>query len=224
MNKEIASQTLLDSFEVIKDNWITQSESIQNAIDAMFVYNGSLAAEMWAYVLNSNKTLLEKDSKSLIYEIFEKIINRANFDYENIQGSNICRNIGDYIFSNDLLCKLIYQDSFEFGYRRYENDLDIRHINYYPTVWFYAYLLTTKNYRAIHNVTLYIINNAHTKTVTASIFLSQTVNLLINYFVDKKGQSVTIKDDVKSVLLECSEKIQDPVAKADLVISILSLK
>ena len=52
MENNIVLQSLIESFEVIKDSWETKKGAIIDCIVETENYDGSLSMDMWLYILN----------------------------------------------------------------------------------------------------------------------------------------------------------------------------
>ena len=98
MNNEIIKQSLVEAFEVLKDSWETKSEAIINCIVETENYDGSLAMDMWIYILQNNVSDL--GTSDGINKLFDSILfkfhdrNCSNWKFLR---SNLCKTIIEHI-------------------------------------------------------------------------------------------------------------------------------
>ena len=119
MNNDFILQSLTEAFEIIKDSWATKKEAIINCIVETEAHDGSLAMEMWCYILQKNKLLLKNkdEKKHLIHDVFYRFYNKyeiyCNEEY-------ICRvflnHIIPHMVHNEQLIKTIFGKAMNAGF------------------------------------------------------------------------------------------------------------
>ena len=67
MNKDLIKKNLSDSFDIIKDNWTIYSDAITLSIAEILEYDSGMAMDMWLYIHDKNKSLLNGRRCSILY-------------------------------------------------------------------------------------------------------------------------------------------------------------
>ena len=71
MNNDIMLQSLTEAFEILKDSWTEKSISITNCIVETEQYDGSLAMDMWQYIVQNNS-----DDINCFYSVLRRFGNK----------------------------------------------------------------------------------------------------------------------------------------------------
>lgn len=109
---------LLESFEVIKDNYVDNKNNISELIGKMFKVDETLAIDMWLYILKKHNSFLKSDS----YSLAEGLIYQAQNNIGKEKIANIVLNnpiIKEACFSKaefvsvctvEIICQIIKQN------------------------------------------------------------------------------------------------------------------
>ncbi len=119
MDNEIIKQTLIDSFEVLKDSWKTNKESIIRCIVETEAVDGYLAMDMWCYVLKNYQSLLVGNIGNVNF--IDNVVIRFNEKFQdNIYPFLLCNtileHIAPYFVKNNELIKAIFGSLHNAGY------------------------------------------------------------------------------------------------------------
>jgi hypothetical protein len=85
MNTEIFKQTLIESFETLKDSWVGNEDILATCVVEVSKYDSDLALDMWLYLLNANTNILLSSYKApeittdIMYKWHSKNSNSGNY-------------------------------------------------------------------------------------------------------------------------------------------------
>lgn len=229
MDKEIILQSLIDAFEIIKDSWTLKNRSIINCIVETEVYNGSLAMEMWQYILKSNERLLTNKEElcGLIDNVFERFV--IKYDKDSFSSGRTCAVILNHIIphlkNNETLIDLLFGKTIDAGV----TGVTYRNFHYIPGCM--ACLLLQEDTNVVRILMKALCNNPY----LVNLSIADMFNKISEYINDVYRMSETyielqylprkyeVSQEVKETLMYCLDQIKDKEERAECTIAILSL-
>ena len=221
MNNEFILQSLTEAFEIIKDSWSTKKEAIINCIVETEVQDGSLAMEMWCYILQKNELLLKNkdENEHLINDVFYRFYNK----YERFGNKEyVCRTILDHIIPhmehNEQLIKTIFGKAMNAGF-----ECGGIFGEYFIPICIAGIILSDNPY-IVRVLIESLTHNPLMKDVSAGQLLIKA-NGFIEIIRKKeeyfdKSYSVSLR--VKETLLSCLDMITDQAIRAECTIAFIS--
>ena len=222
MNNDIVIQSLTESFEVLKDSWSTKKEAITNCIVETEVYDGSLAMDMWLYVLKKNEELLnsEEQTKSLVYDVIDRFYNKheryCNIEYDC---KVLIEHIAPHIIYNEDLIYEIFGNAHNAGYVEVGA---FTFSNFIPML--IACIFLQENARIVSLLMNDLSQNKKMKDVSIGKLLIEANRFIenIQQHEEKFQKLYKVTPQVKEALLSSLDVIKDPEIKAECTIAILS--
>ena len=226
MNNEIIRQTMIESFEVIKDSWETKKDSIIRCIVETEACDGDLAMEMWAYEL-IHKDELSIDKKDNVH-LVDDVILRFNEKFElqwryshNIT-KTILNHIAPYMVKNDTLIKCIFGNLYNAGYSGYNYGFEGNPSEILPACL--ACLFFQDNPHAVSVLIKALSYNMKMEDISIGELLLKSnfyIDGIINQWNGFDSNSC-ITDQVKESLLNCLDLIKDKNDRAEIALSIMA--
>jgi len=106
-NADKKKDILLQSFNVLKDNYINNKHKIWSIFKKVFPIDSDVAVEMWVYLLRNNPSLIKDENEA--YGLTEMIINEAE---EGIGRATI----HDIVVKNGFIKQIVFGDSGDVSY------------------------------------------------------------------------------------------------------------
>lgn len=102
LSSEKKKDILIESFNVLKENYTKNDTHIQDIVGSMFSYDIETALEMWKYLLNANQHLVREYRQA--YGLTGKIVHAAaeTIGFEKV---------GEIIVQNELLLRSVFRES-----------------------------------------------------------------------------------------------------------------
>lgn len=228
MNNEIMLQSLSDAFEILKDSWESKKEAIINCIVETERYDGSLAMDMWFYILQCHIPIItQEDANSFVDDVLERFL-KKNEEHDYSSGENRCRailnHVAPHLIKNEDLIKAIYGNTYNAGYKCYP-DLqwdDILTINSAVCV---ACILLLGNPHIVEVLIKSLAQNEFMFEIPMGHILLRA-NKHIEYICrneDEFGKKYAVSTEVKEALLNSLQYIKDKVERAECTIAFLSM-
>lgn len=223
MNNDLIIQSLTESFEVLKDSWSTKKEAITNCIVETELFDGSLAMDMWHYVLKKNEELLncEEETKCLVYDVIERFYHKheryCNTEY-------VCKviieHIAPHIINKEDLIYDIFGNAYNAGY--VEVGAFAHFCNYIPML--IACILLQENAKIVSLLMNYLSQNMNMKEISIGKLLIEANGFIENIqkHEEKFQKLYKVTPQVKEALLSSLDYIKDPEIKAECTIAIIS--
>lgn len=219
MNNDIIIQSLTESFEVLKDSWSTKKEAITNCIVETEVYDGSLAMDMWLYVLKTNEQLLDSQEQTngLVYDVLNRFYEKHE-RYSNTQYKckAIIEHVATHIIHNENLLFEIFGNAYNAGYDK--NSWS----DFIPIL--IACILLQGNARVVSLLMDYLSNNKRMKDLSVGQLLIKANEYIESIQKHKEDftQSYEVTPQVKEALLSSLDTIKEPEIRAECTIAIIS--
>ena len=222
MNNDIIIQTMTESFEALKDSWDTKKESIIKCIVETEVYDGSLAMDMWAYVLGKNADT--HNTKEANFMFVDDIILSFNKKYYAFPTpEDLCRNImshiAPHIVKNENLIKLIFGSMYNAGYTGKSYWLEGRPLEPLPACMACMFYQDYPQFVPILLKSL--SSNKHMEDIRVGELI-----LKANYYLDEMcnrlGYNYKVSDQVKENLYSCLDMIKDKNDRAEIALSLMA--
>ena len=213
---------MTESFEALKDSWETKKESIIKCIVETEVYDGSLAMDMWAYVIGKNEDLLKiKDNNVSFIDDVILSFNKKYFSHpvpEDLCKCIMCH-IAPHIVKNDNLIKLIFGSLYNAGYTGRSYWTESRPSEPLPACMACMFFQDYPHY--IPTLIKSLSSNMHMEDVTVGELILKT-----NFYLDEMGNhfgnSYKVSDQVKESLFSCLEMIKDKNDRAEIALSLMA--
>lgn len=223
MNNDIIIQSLTESFEILKDSWSTKKEAIINCIVETELYDGSLAMDMWLYILKKNEKLLdsEEQTKCLVYDVIKRFYNKhERYCNTELVCKVLIEHIAPHIIHKEDLIYEIFGNAYNAGY---VDDGAFAHFsNYIPML--IACIFLQENAKIVSLLMKYLSQNKNMKDVSIGKLLIDANGFIevIQRYEEKFQRLYKVTPQVKDALLSSLDVIQDPEIKAECTIAILS--
>ncbi len=223
MNNEIIIQTMTESFEVLKDSWERNKNSIIKCIVETEACDGNLAMDMWAYVLKNNeKTLLNDRNENINF--VDEVFMAFNNKYEGSHyTSDICKtivyHIAPHIIRNENLINIIFGSLINAGYSGINHNYDNDPVEVIPACVGGMFL---QDYSPAIPVLLKALSrNNHMEDIR----IGQLI-LKANYYMDVIMRynigNYIISNEVKEYLLSSLDIIKDREDRAQIALSLMA--
>ncbi len=219
MKNEIILQSLIDSFEVLKDSWERNKESIIDCIVKTESYDGNVAMDMWLYILNSNSTLLKTKEgvEGLIHDVFYKF----RIKYEQFVGDRydvrvMLYHVIPYMIKKEELIKVIFGESYNAG-------VCDEYDEYTPAC--IAAFFLFNNPQTVAFLLDQITNNNYLVEVSIGELTRKSCNYVKSVYdnIDNFKKKYKVSNQVKDVILNYIGSIKDKEDRAKCTIAFLSL-
>ncbi len=226
MNNDIIIQTMTESFEVLKDSWETKKDSIIRCIVETEACDGSLAMDMWVYILSNNEKLLVDKNENVNF-VDDVILGFRN-KYKGVSNSDIdfcdviLNHIAPHFVRNERLIKIVFGLLINAGYSKKEYS----HLSI-PSELLPALIacLFLQDYPS--SIPVIIKSLAQNKNMV-DISVGKLI-LKSNYYIDGIENVWTwinrkfhISDQVKENLLNCLDLINDKEGRAEIALSLMA--
>ena len=219
MNNEIILQSLIDAFEVLKDSWERNKESIIDCIVKTESYDGNVAMDMWSYILNNNSTLLKTKEgvEGLIHDVFHKFSSK----YEKYVGNHyevriMLYHIIPFMIKREELIKVIFRESYNAG-------VCDEYDEYIPAC--IAGFFLFDNPQTVAFLLDQITNNNYLVEVSIGELTRKSCNYVRSVYdhIDNFKKKYKVTNQVKEVILNYIGSIKDKEDRAKCTIAFLSL-
>lgn len=223
MNNDIIKQTMIESFEAIKDSWKTKKDSIIRCIVETDTCDGDLAMDMWQYVIINNSDIL--NSKEGNIQFIDDVILRFNKKYEHydipwVLCKTILNHIAPYLANKKELLNIIFGKLIDAGYSGAKYYYDLTE----PLPACLACLLLQDDSMATSTIIKALANNKKLYDIQIGKLLIKT-----NFYFDEMYKNryeytcdIAISDSVKESLLSCLDMINDKDDKAEIALSLMA--
>ena len=227
MDNSFVIQSLIESFNSLKDNWKEKSASLTNSIVNMEKYDCQLAMNMWEKLLNDNKEKLsERDvAYLLVYDVmygFQKKYEESSWDSAD-QCLILSNHLFSHIVSNNNLINYIFKYTYDCAYFHTYLCEDSIYNNFIPIC--IANIIVSSNSNAAKMFIKSIGENRYFKDESIGklfaradkyikMFCKESIFSEFNYSVTNK---------IKEAMMDGVDSISDSESRAECTISILSL-
>ena len=223
MNSDIVKQSLIDSFEVLKDFWDKKKEAIIYCIVETEAYDGEIAMSMWHYIIQNNLRELSTNegTKELFINVLRRFCDRYGNQYRNYSGRNdlwvMLEHISLHIIQNRELIKNLFEKSFNAGY----NSGYVYHEEVSALI---ASIFLQGNLSIIEMVIQALANNKHLANISIGTIIRDTCKYIEEIEPDSDiGEKYIITSEIKEVLLNSLNFISNREERADCMVTILAL-
>lgn len=199
MDNNIIKQTLLDSFEVLKDSWGTMNDALIKCIVKTEKYDGDMAMNMWLYILQNNEELIH-ENESLVSDVLCEF----REEYNNEFWLSMVEHVVPHLIRNEKLIELIFGQTKNAG------------MPYYIPYCVAGIILDEKP-DLIYKIMMLLSKNKYLIDFTAGSILLKANERIRIYANDKKITSAT-----KEALLSSLDFIKDNKERAECSIAIIS--
>ncbi len=213
MNNDMMLQSLTEAFEILKDSWDTKSKSIVNCIVETEQYDGSLAMEMWYYVIQNNL------SQTSFFDVLNRFGSKyAKYGLYRYYAISYSEHVTEHIVNEKLVASI-------FGVIVDSSNCNIDNddcVHFLPA--FVASILLSNKPILVKTMINSMVKND--KLINSSISnLLTNSNLYIEDVrnnIDNFDKDYKVTDSVKEVLFNSISTISDKMTRAECTIAILS--
>ena len=223
MNNEIIKQTLIDSFEVLKDSWDKKKDALIHCIVETEVYDGDIAMSMWQYILkkNQNKIINKEDSQDLISKVLKRFCEKYYGYYRQYSGPEDIRTMLDHvaphIVHNEELIKLLFEKAYNVGYIS-------SYVFFEEVSCLIASIFLQDSYSAVQTLIKSLANNKNMIDVSIGMVLRDTSKYLEKVSSNSElSELYSVTPEIKELLIDSLNLIKDAEERADCTITFLSL-
>lgn len=206
MDNNIIKQTLLASFEALKDSWSTKKEALIKCIVYTEKYDGDMAMNMWLYLLQKNEKNIHND-EDFVYNVLSSFCE----EYDNYT-ETIFSYVVPHLIKNSKLIELIFGQTKNSG---------TKYNLLFISDCIAGFILSDEPDIVYHIMTL-LSNNKYLTDVTIGRILLQASNEVTNRIKNgEKDKKVSVA--TKEALLSSLDLIKDKKERAECSIAIISL-
>ncbi|MBQ6378127.1 MAG: hypothetical protein IJJ56_04965 [Prevotella sp.] len=219
MNDVFILQSLMESFDILKNSWNSKRETIINCIVETGIYDGETAMNMWLYILQNNKNKLKnkETAEACINEVLNRFHDKHKFYGSEYDYRAILEYVAPYIANNNQIIELIFGCAYNAGDRKssiWENLI--------PAC--IAGIILQKKPHAVKSLILSLSRNMYLIDTTIGDLLRRALE-----FIDRTSMNSELNDeyfvtpDVKDTLLTSIGALNSAEERADCMVTILSL-
>lgn len=223
MNNEIIKQTLVESFDILKDSWETKKDALIRCIVETEAYDGNIAMSMWQYILqkNQNKVTNEEEAKHLISGVLKRFCDKYDGFYHHFSGRNEMRtmleHVAPHLVHNVELIKLLFGNSYNAGY-------DSSYIYSDKLPCLIASILLQGSPSIVYALFKSLANNKNMKDISIGMLLRDTSEFLEEVSSNSDlNELYSVSQEVRELLINSLNLIKDAEDRADCTITLLSL-
>lgn len=223
MNNEVIKQTLIESFEILKDSWDKKKDALIHCIVETEAYDGDIAMSMWQYILQKNQGKITKkeNSQDLISEVLKRFCEKYYSYYRQFSGREDIRTMLDHvaphIVRNEELIRLLFEKAYNVGYSS-------SYVYFEYVSCLIASIFLQNSYSAVQTLIKSIANNKNMVDVNIGMVLRDSSKYLeeVSSYSDLK-ELYSVTPEIKELLISNLNLIKNPEDRADCTITILSL-
>ena len=228
MNNDIILQSLTEAFEIIKDSWETKKEAIINCIVETERYDGSLAMDMWLYILQCHMPIVtQEDSNSFVDDVLDRFL-RKHEETDTMSGEHECRaflnHVAPHLIKKEELIISIFGNTYNAGYRCYPN-LEWDEILTPRAAVCVSCILLLGNAHIVDLLIKSLAQNELMFEISMGHILLRA-NKYIEYICRNEnefGKKYAVSTEVKEALLKSLQYIKDKEERAECTIAFLSM-
>lgn len=218
MNTEIFKQTLIESFETLKDSWVGNEDILATCVVEVSKYDSDLALDMWLYLLNANTNILLSSYKApeittdIMYKWHSKNSNSGNYFLDECKTVN--ESFLPFIDRHEDILNMWFGNTINAGFGG-------THKEFSPIIL--ACLLLSKSPKIVSSVLQHLVNNSNMQDVSIGKLLAEVqvyFRLIIRNDLDRLYR---LDASTKEVLVSVSSWSCNPMKRAELSIGLLSL-
>lgn len=220
---DIVLKSLCDSFEVLKDSWPSRKESLIDCIATTCVYDGSVAVDMWLYLLQNNESLLLtiEGVEDLVKEPLQRIYFKFNQRWcgNHYYCKQYLEHLVPYIIKNDIFIRQLFGKSLNGGFCNSNTDDEY-------IISIIACIFLSNNPQITKLTMETFLKNPLIFDVNIGNCMREIFDTIVDVYENRDSfkKKYTVSKEVKDVLLECLEFIEDKKDRAEFMIGLCRIE